>query len=432
MAEAFPKDILLRVGGRTLQRHAPFAVPGARRGLIDTPITFSRADGSTCASQNTRDAVVRLAAAGVIRPEWIDTDGDGILDTPSILVEEARTNGWTHSQDTDNAAWTLNAITVGGTNATSPNAGANARWFLETVANSGHTLTRNTPTLTDNTQQSASWFVRGGLGRSWCRIRTNDKGGTTRDSWVNVDTGALGTVNAGHTIIVTRPFNNNFLRISVIFGSASGVSTPSAEIGPSSADAVTSYVGDVTKGLYIWGGDFEVDQKFPTAWIDTVASTITRAVDSFTIPFNFGAMDLTVFVRVWIPTGQIVGVNRPVFSLATANPRVECNINGIQSDVLIRDAASGFSRSQVNLPAGSLIQGIVQVKNFATVPAVATDFGAGLSAFQTGAAAITGYGNQTLEIGGRTGSGSDKLNGNVIDVMILRGLFSRAEAMAVA
>src|SRR5690349_23739750 len=99
MAEVFPQNILLRVGGRTLMRHGVLAVAGARRGLVDVPITFTRADATTCATYVDRDGILRVAAAGVPRIEWVDLDGDGIRETPGILLEGSRKNLPLRSED---------------------------------------------------------------------------------------------------------------------------------------------------------------------------------------------------------------------------------------------------------------------------------------------------------------------------------------------
>ena len=38
--------------------------------------------------------------------EWVDQDGDGVRETPLLLLEDARTIGWTYPEDLTNAVWT--------------------------------------------------------------------------------------------------------------------------------------------------------------------------------------------------------------------------------------------------------------------------------------------------------------------------------------
>src|SRR5258706_6552522 len=108
MSEVFPRNILLRAGGRTLPRHGVLAVAGPRRGLVDMPITFPRADASTCATYIDRDGILRLAAANVLRTEWVDLDGDGVRETPGLLLEGSRIQLVTDHENFNN--WTVQGV----------------------------------------------------------------------------------------------------------------------------------------------------------------------------------------------------------------------------------------------------------------------------------------------------------------------------------
>src|ERR1051326_188323 len=110
MTDIMPRDILLRVGGRTLLRHGVLAYAGVNPS-DEFKETFSRADASTCATAIGLDGLIRTAAANVPRIEWVDLDGDGIRETPGILLEGSRTNLALRSQELDNAAWTRTALT---------------------------------------------------------------------------------------------------------------------------------------------------------------------------------------------------------------------------------------------------------------------------------------------------------------------------------
>src|SRR6267142_3138462 len=105
MAEVFPKDCLLRCGGATLHRFGYPAVAGSRRGPVELPLTFARADAATCATYIDRDGTVRVAEANKLRREWVDLDGDGVRESPGLLLEGSRTNVVLWNRDMTNAAW---------------------------------------------------------------------------------------------------------------------------------------------------------------------------------------------------------------------------------------------------------------------------------------------------------------------------------------
>src|SRR6267142_838763 len=90
LSDVFQNNILVRI--RTGQN-----IPRA---------TFTRADATTCATYIKNDGLVYTAAANVLRTEWVDLDGDGVRETPGLLLEGSRTNQFIRSEAIDDGAWT--------------------------------------------------------------------------------------------------------------------------------------------------------------------------------------------------------------------------------------------------------------------------------------------------------------------------------------
>lgn len=290
MSEVFPRNILLRCGGRTLLRHGVLAVAGARRGLVEVPITFTRADATTCATYIDRDGIVRLAAAGVPRIEWWDLDGDGIKEPYYLHEGSIRSNAWQFTEDLTNAIWAKTNGTI------SANADGTADGIITNVGTLNCNVGQPTGALTDNTQQSTFFEVKAG-NKSWARITTTDKSNTTRSSFVNVSTGALGTINAGHTVKVVQV--GSYYRFQVMWPSATGATAPIAYICPADADNTTNTTGDgATINIYVRNAQMEVDKAFPSSYIPRLgAGAVTRAADALTIAPNFGQLAMSIFAR---------------------------------------------------------------------------------------------------------------------------------------
>lgn len=238
--------------------------------------TFSRASSATYTAS---DDTIETVASNILRDAHYE-DGDR-----ATLLELSRTNGWTYSERIDNAAWSKTRVTVSANAATAPDGAATADKVVEdTTASATHYVTRSTPTLTDNADQPPAIFAKA-AGRSWIWISTSDKGGTSRTTWVNLATGEVGTTDAGHTVRTTE-LADGWWRIEVRFNAATGASSPYYRVGLAPADNSTSYTGDGSSGVYLWGAQFETDKAFASSYIQTVASTVTRAVDvaSYALP----------------------------------------------------------------------------------------------------------------------------------------------------
>ena len=98
-------DVLFYGGGECFQKFG-MPVMGFTRDQRVGP-TFTRS--GTVGPFTGRDGVLRQATANRQRIEWLDLDGDGILDTPALLAEAARTN--LVSSD-DVSAWSVSGTPV--------------------------------------------------------------------------------------------------------------------------------------------------------------------------------------------------------------------------------------------------------------------------------------------------------------------------------
>lgn len=434
MSEVFPRDILLRLGGQTLAR---YGVPVWRRAPIarggeENKETFTRADAAACATLADRDAILRTALANNLRVDWpsglVDSAGNAI---GGPLLEGSRINGWTRSEDFNDAAWTKDNVTVSSDAIASPDGLLTADKIIETVAASAqHGISRATPAMTDNTKQPPCIFAKAAE-RTWLRFRTANKAGVIGDSWFNLATGQFGTIAGAH-VVGSAPGPQGWYRLWALFDAGTGASGPIVRIGPSTADAVISYTGDGISGIYLWGAQFETDRPFPSSYVRTVAAAVTRAADSFTVPSNGGPMDFTVLVRLARPShaaaSGALGVSPGIFSLgAGAAPRIGLYFDPVARNLISAiDTATTDATQTTPIPAGQPTI-CVQYKNLTTGGQTALDVGSGFTAFSSAAAAFSAFSSQVL----RVGRYDDELYGVVGDLIVARGLFTRSEMLAI-
>lgn len=442
MSDVQPRDVLLRIGGRTLHVTGTLCAAGAGRGYVELPYTHTRADGGTAiATFSDRDNIIRTAAADKIRIEY-PPSLSGLVDQFGFpycgpLLEGSRVFNWTRSEEFNDAAWTKTNCTISANSSTAPDGTATADAVITNNGTFNATVGRPTGALTNNTQQSTTFYVRQAA-KTWARVTTSDNAGQGKSSWVNLSTGAVGTKHADHTIEVTT-FGNLFFRIRVMWPSGTGALTAEAFVAPANADNDVNTTGDgVATSIHVWGGGMERDTAFPSSYVKTVASGVTRAADSLTVPVNFGPQNLTVLARMARPVHADASG-----SLGAANPGI-CDLgnSSINHAWMYFDSAARNNFAAVEsggavfvsaaVPAGATLSYTAQIDQDATGKLrVAADLGSGLSAFSSLTPnPIAAWQNQILLVG-HTVNGATPLYGVLLDLIIARGLRTRAEMMAI-
>jgi hypothetical protein len=163
-----------------------------------------------------------------------------------------RRNLLTYSEQFDNAAWTKSNTTVSAnTSETTDPLGTNtADKFLETTATSTHTI-RATIAVTNGQTITFSFYAKA-AGRDFVRL------------WEDVTTGKQGYFNLANgtatnsdlSSVAIQSVGNGWYRCSATISSFAG-SSCGFRIHVSTDGTTTSYTGDDTKGVYLWGAQLE-------------------------------------------------------------------------------------------------------------------------------------------------------------------------------
>jgi hypothetical protein len=235
----------------------------ARTKTLDSRITFTRASSGTYVGA---DGLIKTAATNEARFDHNPTTGESL----GLLVEESRTNLLTYSQEFDNAIWLKDATTISANTVAAPDETTTADKIIENSSNAVHAVYRSA-SLTATTYTYSVFLKQ--AERSWAYVRLASVAG--QGAYFNLSTGVIGTVESGITASISK-IGNGWFRCSVsILATASGWYP---QHGPTTGDGVSSYQGNGVSGIYAWGAQLEAG-AFPTSYIPTTSSTVTRSAD---------------------------------------------------------------------------------------------------------------------------------------------------------
>ena len=182
------------------------------------------------------------------------------------------TNDWTFSEEIDNAVWGGGDFTLTPDATKAPDGLLTGDQMLETaVSNPSHGFQRAWTDSTPSTPQTVSLFLKPS-GRDWTKLQSVDRDVTVRNSWVNVLTGTLGTSDAGHTVTIT-PVGLGWFRVTITFDSGAAGAGVSFGVNTADQDNSGNFLGDITKGLFVWGLQLETDKANASDYIPTAATT---------------------------------------------------------------------------------------------------------------------------------------------------------------
>ena len=248
---------------------------------VTETIEFTTADSDVsiqfaCDTTNAIFEVDNVSVKEVTRDNVprIDYTGGGC---PHILAEPMRTNLIPYSEDYNGTGWGLTGSSINATSVPSPDGVSNMSELRENTSLSSHRIYKSSITVANNSTNSISFFVKSN-GRNWI-VLYEEKSAT--GYYFNIQTGLLGSFFGsepiGHKI---TNFGNGVFKISITVTVPLQLLTPTIYMTTANS-ASLSYQGDGTSGIYLWGAQSE-EGSYPTSYIPTSGSTVTRNQDIFT------------------------------------------------------------------------------------------------------------------------------------------------------
>lgn len=241
--------------------------------------SFTRASTATYFG---RDGLLKTAAINAPRIDYDPVTRQRL----GLLMENAsRTNLLTYSEQIDNATWQKTNVTVTADAGVSPAGTSTMDKVVETNGAGLHSLTTANISANKNAVYTYSAFVKA-AGRTKGQIQINAFSGNQIYCQFDLATGVVsgdtntGTATGARGAIV--PVGNDVYRVSI-----SGQPSTEAATGIQAGillnnGASTSYTGDGTSGMFVWGGQLEAGAG-ASSYIPTVAATVTRAADALTL-----------------------------------------------------------------------------------------------------------------------------------------------------
>lgn len=223
------------------------------------------------ASEGTRvrkDGLIEEVTNDLPRLDWYNSN------CPSLLLEPQRTNLQVRSEEFDNVTWTKTRATITANDTISPNGELTADKL--TGDGTGISYVLDGISLTNGVTYTISIFVKPIISISSFAINVFGGVGT---AYFNLTDKSIDTPTGDFTSSKIEDYGNGWLRCSgtLTLSSATG----SKNIGYGLID----YDGDQ---FYLWGAQVE-QGSYPTSYIKTQASTVTRLKDEC---LNGGDSDL--------------------------------------------------------------------------------------------------------------------------------------------
>ena len=247
---------------------------------LDRRITFTRDGVGTYVDEN---GLVKYASNNTPRFDHDPTTRESL----GLLIEESRTNYQDYSVDINTGKDFFTGSTLTSNAATSPDGTTTATRITGSGTDEGARLGWNTQS-TSNTQFNVfSVFVKADSGTPILGFYSNTFVAGNVAFNIDLSDGTTNTINnPGSFYSKVVAFPNGWYRVSVMGGTGTGIggswninlvpSLTSARAASSGSNASASYL--------IWGVQEELaSAAFPTSYIPTSGSTVTRADDFATI-----------------------------------------------------------------------------------------------------------------------------------------------------
>ena len=223
------------------------------------PFSFER---NSIGTRVNKEGLIEVVGNDIPRIDYTDsTEG-------ALLLENSSENKVTYSEDFSNAFWLIQNASVTLNNSISPNGTLSATKLIENTSNSTHRIL-NSAGLTVSGDVSMSIFAKKGE-RNWIRLTNNNIQG----AFFDLENGIIGDVSSGFDAKI-QSYGNGWYRCSI---SQLGVANERIGVYISTDGINTSYQGNGTSGVYIYGASLE--QGNLSSYIPTNGSTVQRAAET--------------------------------------------------------------------------------------------------------------------------------------------------------
>jgi hypothetical protein len=303
----------------SIQQNFPAITPSlslnfARSKKLDPRITFTRTSSATRINET---GLVEVVPANAPRFDHSYDPVSGSVRSLGLLVEESRTNLLLRSEEFDNVAWSKLQASITANTIVAPDGTLTGDKLVEdTTPTSTHEVDQGSISFVSGTVYTFSVYAKAAERSSLRLAFLSTAFGTPVSYNYNLSAGTFALITSGTSNSASiQLIGDGWYRCSITAQATSTISA-SVKILLVSGTVTAVYTGDGTSGIYIWGAQLEAG-AFPTSYIPTTGSTVTRTADNARIiGSNFsdfynpseGTFNIK-YNRSLLPIGPILGQN---------------------------------------------------------------------------------------------------------------------------
>jgi hypothetical protein len=180
---------------------------------------------------------------------------NGVLDSASLLNFVGE-NFCTYSEDMTNSSYVKLNSTVVADQIIAPDGTLTADKVLETATTGTHSISRGVSLITIGINYNLSIYVKAGE-RTKCYF-LSQVSGTLQQALIDLTNGSVSGSTFTNPVVVTQVGVTGWYRISTNVVSSATIQGNGVLIRLVDGSGNASYLGDVTKGLYVWGCQFTI------------------------------------------------------------------------------------------------------------------------------------------------------------------------------
>lgn len=211
----------------------------------------------------------------------------GGIEAAGVLLEGARTNGFTYSQDFENAAWDKTRAAISAAAKVAPDGTLTGAGVIGNTQSGTHYIGQSIGSAAGQDLFDV-WLAPGA--KTWARLVTSNV--ANGDAYFDLANCAVGTVGAGCTAGIEQ-WADGWCRCWIVY--TSGVSAHNHDIVACVGDESDSYTGDdETIDIYVWGAQHEKSTRdAPASYVLTTTAAATYTADTLRYPAsdNIGGAD---------------------------------------------------------------------------------------------------------------------------------------------
>lgn len=299
------------VSGATLTLPTTFSdgsAPSTQDGFYTNQTVTIGSTSYTVSAHNASSGILTLSGSPTSGSQSFLLTNPDVGRSLGFLIEQQSTNLLTYSSDYTQSAWIKGSqpnVGIAANAIVAPDGSVTGTKLYDSNTASANRFIYQYPLLTAQ-QYTMSVYAKAA---EYSYLNINCSTGTNVGCYFNLSSGTVGPTASGFTASMVS-VGDGWYRCSVTFTGTAANWYIEIDNSPTNNSGYYPHTGVVNSGIYIWGAQLEAS-AFPTSYIPTVASQVTRAADAASMTgVNFSSWFNTgqgTFAAEAVSTGALLG-----------------------------------------------------------------------------------------------------------------------------